>query len=151
MSKMDIQPSGETTERKYVPALRTALKPFGRARVLDDLPDDADEVKVMGRLVEMGSGMGTNGEKPEPTLAELRAFVAASRILTGTHSNALRARVERYAFDPQSPHRMIALEALSSVSPAARAIFEREKEGHIENLRKNGSSVIRGCCAGHDS
>ena len=150
MSKMEIQPSAETKGGGLVSALRTRLAPFGEAHVLDDLPDDADEVKVMGRLVEMGSGMGTNGEKREPTLAELQAFVAASSILTGTHSNALRARVERYAFDPQSPHRMIALEALSSVSPAAKAIFEKEKGGHIENLRKNESSAIRGCCVGHE-
>lgn len=147
MNHQNVQPSAEAAEESLVNASRSSLAPFGKAHILDGLNDNADENEVMGRLVEMGEGIDADG----PTLAGLQAFVAASQVLTGPHANVLRARVERYAFDPESPHRMIALKALSSVSPEAKFAFEREENVRVGNLAHVESAKIRGCCAGHDS
>lgn len=146
MNHQNVQPSAETAEGGLVSTLHALLRPLGKADVLNGLDNNADEREVMGRLVEMGEGIDADG----PTLAGLQAFVTASRVLPNPHSNVLRARVERYAFDPESPHRMIALKALSSVSPEAKIAFEREEKARIGNLAHVESAKIRGCCAGHD-
>lgn len=120
---------------------------LGKAHILDGLNNNADEKEVMGRLVEMGGGIDANG----PTLSELQALLAAGRILSREHADVLRARVNRYATDSESPYRIIALKALSVVDPEVKIVYEKEEKKRIGSLAQIESGKIRGCCAGHDS
>lgn len=147
MIHQNIQPSAEIAEEDSLNALRASLAPFGKAHILDGLNDNASKKEIMGRLVEMGGGINADG----PTLSELQALLAAGCILSREHADVLRARVNRYATDSESPHRMIALKALSAVDPEVKIVYEKEEKKRIGNLAQIESGKIRGCCAGHDS
>ena len=104
------------------------------------------EVVEQNSLVEMGSGLQDDGNKPEPTLEEFQAFVAASAVMPAEHHTHL----EQHAFDPQSPQRSIALEALGTVNPAAKKIAESEQKQRISALKETESGQMYGCCSGYE-
>ena len=108
------------------------------------------EVVEQNSLVEMGSGLQDDGNKPEPTLEEFQAFVAASAVMPAEHHTHLLSLMEQHAFDPQSPQRSIALEALGTVNPAAKKIAESEQKQRISALKETESGQMYGCCSGYE-
>lgn len=132
--------------------LRDTLRDKGYPDVLEGLPDDADERMIMGRLVELGPGMTEEGDPAAdkvPNFSEFEAFVTAGAILqTPAYREDLLSRVRQHAYDPQSPHRQEALQALCSIDPAAAKILEAEQRAVREALAAQARTAVRHTCCG---
>ena len=110
-----------------------------------------------GLLQEEDGGMDNEHDQPSvevveqnslvaALLEEFQAFVAASAVMPAEHHTHL----EQHAFDPQSPQRSIALEALGTVNPAAKKIAESEQKQRISALKETESGQMYGCCSGYE-
>ena len=129
--------------------LRTELSKFGYDSLLEGVADDADDRKLMGRLVEIGSPLGDDGKK-QPSRKEFDALVAASRFVAGKDRDALLSRVRRYTQQENSPFKMMAHEALAPIESSSADAVKHAREQQIAESRKQATGKVYGCCAGHE-
>jgi hypothetical protein len=153
-SSLPVSEQMELPHTGIVSYLRETLLEKGYPDVLAGLPDDADERSIMARLVEIGPGMTDNAdpiESKQPDMREFKAYVtAASALATPAYSEDLLGRVKMHAYDPQSPHRTEALQALSEIDPAAARILESERKRERDALAEQTRGAMQHtCCGGH--
>lgn len=142
-------------QKPQVVRIREALAPLGLEACLSGLENDADERDIMGRLVEIGPDIPENGEVEQgkqPTAQEMKGYIAASRHVSPAAAAMLKARVQRLAYNPTSPHRGMALRALAEGGDAAAMeIVKAEEAARLAEMQAQEGRRVRTCfCPGDD-
>ncbi len=132
-----------------VEVLLEALKPLGRADLLEGLPTNASEKQIMGRLVEAGASLA---EGSGPTRGEFEVYAVVTPFLSPEAASYLNERIDTPLYDASAPGRKEALQVRAEHGDiAAQKTLEREEAAaRPKIIASEITTQIRGCCEGQN-